>query len=68
MKNIKAGTLNPLIHQMVTSISGRDGDAAIANALEWLRVECSCIETGYCSVASLPMSTGVGRISIVRAD
>lgn len=42
MKNSRAGTLNPLIQQMVTSITGRDGDAAIANALEWLRTECGC--------------------------
>ena len=42
MKNIKAGTLNPLIHQMVNSISCKDGDSAIANALEWLRGECGC--------------------------
>ncbi|HEY0286370.1 MAG TPA: LuxR C-terminal-related transcriptional regulator [Pseudomonas sp.] len=42
MKNMEAGTLNPLIQQMVTSITDMDGDAAIINALEWLRGECGC--------------------------
>lgn len=42
MKNTEAGTLNPLIHQMVTSITDQDGDAAVANALEWIRTECGC--------------------------
>ena len=42
MKNAQTGTLSPLIQQMVSSVTERDGDAAIANALGWLREECSC--------------------------
>jgi DNA-binding CsgD family transcriptional regulator len=42
MKNTEAGMLNPLIQQMVTSITDQDGEAAIANALEWIRAECGC--------------------------
>nr|GFD51260.1 hypothetical protein [Tanacetum cinerariifolium] len=40
MKNVQTGTLSPLIQQMVSSITEQDGDAAIANALDWLREEC----------------------------
>ena len=40
MKNVQTGTLSPLIQQMVSSITEQDGDAAIANALDWLRAEC----------------------------
>ncbi|WP_062385762.1 helix-turn-helix transcriptional regulator [Pseudomonas abietaniphila] len=42
MKNVQTGTLSPLIQQMVSSITEQDGDAAIANALDWLREECGC--------------------------
>jgi LuxR family transcriptional regulator len=42
MKNMPTGTLNPLIQQMVSSVTEQDGDAAIANALDWLREECKC--------------------------
>lgn len=42
MKNVQSGTLSPLIQQMVSSITEQDGDAAIANALDWLREECRC--------------------------
>lgn len=42
MKNAQTGTLSPLIQQMVSSITDQDGDAAIANALDWLREECRC--------------------------
>jgi LuxR family transcriptional regulator len=42
MKDMQTGTLNPLIQQMVTSITETDGDTAIGNALEWLRGECGC--------------------------
>jgi LuxR family transcriptional regulator len=42
MKNVPTGTLSPLIEQMVSSITEQDGNAAIANALDWLRAECGC--------------------------
>ncbi|MFK3973802.1 LuxR C-terminal-related transcriptional regulator [Pseudomonas sp. NPDC087358] len=42
MKNVPTGTLSPLIQQMVSSITEQDADAAIANALDWLRAECRC--------------------------
>ncbi|WP_110947714.1 helix-turn-helix transcriptional regulator [Pseudomonas bohemica] len=42
MKNVQTGTLSPLIEQMVSSITEQDGNAAIANALDWLRAECRC--------------------------
>jgi LuxR family transcriptional regulator len=42
MKNVETGTLSPLIQQMVSSVTEQDGDAAIANALDWLREECRC--------------------------
>ncbi|WP_268800541.1 helix-turn-helix transcriptional regulator [Pseudomonas huanghezhanensis] len=42
MKNTQTGMLDPLIKQMVTSITHQNGEAAIANALDWLRAECSC--------------------------
>ncbi|MFJ3487345.1 LuxR C-terminal-related transcriptional regulator [Pseudomonas sp. NPDC090202] len=42
MKNAETGTLSPLIQQMVSSITEQDSDAAIANALDWLRKECRC--------------------------
>jgi LuxR family transcriptional regulator len=36
------GTLSPLIQQMVSSVTEQDGNAAISNALDWLREECKC--------------------------
>jgi len=42
MKNVPTGTLSPLIQQMVSSVTEQDGDAAIANALDWLREQCGC--------------------------
>lgn len=42
MKNMQTGTLSPLIQQMVSSVTEQDGDAAIANAIDWLRQECRC--------------------------
>jgi LuxR family transcriptional regulator len=42
MKNMPTGTLSPLIQQMVSSVTEQDGNAAISNALDWLREECKC--------------------------
>ena len=42
MKNAQTGTLSPLIEQMVSSVTEQDSNAAIANALDWLRKECRC--------------------------
>lgn len=35
-------TMDLLVQQMVSSITERDGQRAIENALEWLRQECGC--------------------------
>lgn len=35
-------TMNLLVQQMVSSITERDGQRAIENALDWLRQECGC--------------------------
>lgn len=42
MKDVKTGTLSPLIEHMVSSITEQNGNTAITNALDWLRQECHC--------------------------
>jgi len=40
--NTMNADLNQLIQQMVTGITELNGDKAIENALEWLRIQCCC--------------------------